>query len=395
MVETTNWQESNRLRLIGSFGSNKVMAGELSRLVRRATDDCRLPEPAKHGTSSISYPFIPQVAAVAMRYHRTCARLLWELVRLRAGRLERLYEALSAWAEQTDAALPEQAGISVTVQRVEDFPAGERQIVGTVKNALIDGMKRRGREWHLAPEHPDLLFDVRYWEEDVIVSVDLAGRAMHQRGYRHRSGEAPIREDLAAMLVMLARFDARSEALIDPMAGSGTIGIEAAAMGSARTLWCSGRGPLGANLPQLAPLLANRAEPLFADTRAHVWLRDNNEDMLALQERNADTAGVLNLCELTLGPFQQWNATQLKDQVAAAGLKRALILSNPPYGVRLGTDERTLYRELGSWCRLFPGWRAAFIAVEPEFEALFGQRARVKKPLRNGPLRATFYCFDL
>src|SRR5690606_25391436 len=183
-VASSGATELNRLRLYGTFGSNKVMAGELSRLVRRAATQCRLPDATRHGPSSVSYPYQAQAAAVAVRYHRTSARVLWELARSEAPRLEGLYADFRAWRAETALALPATAAFSVQTHGVEEFAAGERQGVGAIKNALIDGARQRGQEWMLSVEQPEVQFDVRYADGSVLLSVDLAGRPMHQRGYR-------------------------------------------------------------------------------------------------------------------------------------------------------------------------------------------------------------------
>ncbi len=84
------------LRLIGVYGTNKVLAGELSRLVRRARDDVRVPVADRLGPGSVSYPFDARMAVVAVRYHRTSARVLWQVMSSRATRLEPLYADLLA-----------------------------------------------------------------------------------------------------------------------------------------------------------------------------------------------------------------------------------------------------------------------------------------------------------
>ncbi|HSH68414.1 MAG TPA: hypothetical protein VK997_00755, partial [Deferrisomatales bacterium] len=85
----------DQLRLIGVPGTNKVMAGELSRLSQRAFADLRLPEPKKDGLGALAYPFDPRLAGLAVRYHRTSTRVLWGLYRSAAQRLEPLYQELA------------------------------------------------------------------------------------------------------------------------------------------------------------------------------------------------------------------------------------------------------------------------------------------------------------
>lgn len=387
-----------RLRLLGSFGSNKVMAGELSRLARRAYSKFFIPDPKKEGPSAISYPFDARLAAVALRYHRTSARVLWELCRLKAQRLEPLYDELLSTLVSSHWPGPEAAGISVQVRNVESFAAGERQIVGTIKNAILDAAGRRGVELWLQVDKPDLLIDVRGVDGELSVALDLAGDAMHRRGYRQTAGEAPLREDVAALLVMLARYNARRECFVDPMAGSGTIGIEAACMASARYNWCSGREPLGVRLPALTELLQQKAKPLFADTEPLMLLNELRPELAEIAQTNVQTAGVGERISIRAGDFQSWDPGEVMRHARKQGYETGLILSNPPYGERLGelTEASELMRELGQWCREFEGWRAGFIVDNRiAFESAFGARARVKKPLRNGQLKATFYLFEL
>jgi 23S rRNA G2445 N2-methylase RlmL len=384
------------LRLVGVAGANKVMAGELSRLARRALPDMRLPEPKKEGVGAVAYPFDARLAWVAVNYHRTSARVEWALYRSSAKRLEPLHADLVSavgadrrpWAEHG-------ATLGVKVYNVGDFAAGERQIVGTVKNALIDGMRRQGIELSVDPVAPMLPFTVRLLEGDVLVSLDLAGRPMHHRGYRVETVAAPLREDLASVLLMLARFDARHEVLVDPMAGSGTLPIEAACMGEARPLW----GEEAPACSRFSPFRSFESEPvpLFADTRAAALAADEDESAVRACRKNVERAGVAGSVAIHHGDFRELDRSTVMRKLAARGPvpDRGLILCNPPYGERLGRrDLVELYRDLGRWARGFTGFRAAFLVANPEFERAFGGRPRIKKPLSNGPLRGYFYLYD-
>ncbi len=226
------------LRLIGISGTNKVMAGELSRLAGRAFDRVRLPTPKKEGLGGLAYPFDLATAALAVRYHRTSSRVLWGLFQSRAARLEPLYDdLLGAMSRETRPWFSEGATFSVAAANMERFAAGARQVVGVVKNAVIDGAARQGISLAVDPDRPDVRLEARMHDDVITVSVDLGGRPMNQRGYRGERGTAPLRENLAAVLVMLARHDPRREILLDPMAGSGTSAIEAAAMARGLPVW--------------------------------------------------------------------------------------------------------------------------------------------------------------
>lgn len=386
------------LRLVGAYGSNKVMAGELSRLVRRARNDVWVPVPQRAGAGSIAYPFDQRMAEVAVRYHRTSARVLWQVMSSVSTRLEPVYEdLLEAMAHQPLTWFWSGATFSVRAFGVQEFAAGERQIVGVVKNALIDGAAKRGIRLSVDPERPYIWIDVRLLEGQLLVSVDLAGMPMHRRGYRQEAGEAPLREDLAALLLMFARYDARTDVLIDPMAGAGTIPIEAAAMASARGVWCSGRTPVCSRLPAFENAWPRTAPPLFADTTPKVVYNDVDPNAGSIARSNANTAGVMGQLHFEHDDFRRLSKSLVEAKLGLApGSSSGLILSNPPYGQRLGDPAELpkIYRELGTWCRGFRGYRAGFIVDHPEFETAFGVRPTMKKPLPNGPLRSVFYLYE-
>jgi len=406
------------LHLLGLGGSNKVMAGELSRLTRRALDGERSKEllrtaPRKSGPGGLIYPFAPDLAAVAVSYHRTSARVLWDLHSSEQVRLEPLFDELvEGIAADEREWLVAGARFSVLAFGVDSIEAGERQVVGVVKNALIEGAARRGLTWKVDGESPDFTFHARCHQDAegkrrLVLSLDLAGRPMHRRGYRTQSGEAPLREDLAANLVMLSRFDARSDVFIDPMAGAGTLAVEAALMAAGKPVWMSGRKVDALGLPSIAAHLNELGKPLFADSAPSIFAGEIDEDVYGLLDRSVDTAGVSSQTTTYCGDFFDWDLkSQIKEQ------KSGLILSNPPYGARLGgnlQELRRLYQDLGEWCAQFPGFRAGFIVGEPEsdsekregpslvhtFQQNFGGRPRVKKPMKNGPLNAYFLLYDL
>ncbi|WP_428264884.1 hypothetical protein [Haliangium sp.] len=401
------------LRLVGTPGTNKVMHAELLRLAWRGLS-LRPPEPRKAGTGTLIYPFDPALAWLAVRYHRTATRALWDLYESRAARLEPLYEDLledvaadhRGWAWDG-------ARISVQVRNVGAFPAGERQIVGTVKNALIDGARARGVRLDVDPRAPDIHVAVRMHDDALSVSLDLAGASLSQRGYRARHGHAPLREHLAAVLLMLARHDPRRTLLLDPMCGAGTICIEAALLARAAPL-APERVPACARLPAFAALRdqATGDPDLFPATESLVIGNDIDARALSAARANARAAGVT--CAWLRGDFRtvtpaaiEPELTRWRERVeSGADPARSgrggradppgLILSNPPYGHRLDDREvLPLYRDLGHWCDQFPGWRAAFLVGHPGFEAAFGRRPRVRKPLNNGSLRAFFLLYEL
>ncbi len=387
------------LRLVGIPGTNKVMAGELSRLAGRAFDGVRLPAPRKEGQGILVYPFDVETAALAVRYHRTASRVLWTLFESRAERLEPLYRDLcESMAADAREWCRSGMSFSVAAANVGRFPAGERQVVGVVKNAVIDGAARRGDRLRVDPEKPDIHLVVRMADETVTVSIDLAGRPMNQRGYRGGGGTAPLRENLAAALVMLSRYDPRREVLVDPVAGSGTIAIEAACMARGVQVWVPPREPAAAGLPLLSDPLRRPAEPLFGDTAPLIVANEIDGRLLREGRRGSAAASAARFIDFRHGDFRNLDPDSVFESASNKGLEggRGVILGNPPYGERLKKTELVeLYRDLGRWCRRFRGWRAAFLVANPEFEPAFGGAPRIRKPLRNGPLQAYFHLYDI
>jgi 23S rRNA G2445 N2-methylase RlmL len=391
------------LRIVGSTQTNVVMEAELKRVGQRAVR-VRSPNARKEGLGQIVVPFDRDLAWAAVTYMRTPTRVLWDVVRSTAERLEPLYDdVLGDLLEDRRALWRDGDGISVEARRVENFPAGERQVVGTVKNAIVDAARRRGAKLHVDPDRPATRWIVHQDDRgEMIVSVDLGGGSLSQRGWRREAGEAPLREHLAAVLLMLARFDPRKDVLVDPMCGAGTIPIEAvhAARATPRVdhQTRSALRVLGLTGPSTTP-----PAPLFADSSPLVIGCDVDLSVLAAARDNADAAGVTKDVVWQRADARALSPALVADIAREKGreLQSGLILSNPPYGERLDDDDLYgLYRGVAEACRRFRGlpWRAGFIVGTPLFEEAFMEvlgRPRIKKPLANANLRAYFYLYEL
>jgi 23S rRNA G2445 N2-methylase RlmL len=378
------------------------MHAELIRVATRALGR-RPPEPRKEGTGQLVYPFDPELAQVAVAYLRTATRVVHDLYRSTRERLEPLYDELVRDIAADHAALDKHARtLSVAVRRVGEFAAGERQVIGVVKNALIDALRQRAvTTWRgRAGARPNC----RSWCGSMTPATwscrstsaarrcrSVAGAATH--------GEAPMREHLAAVLLMLVALrSASATLLVDPMCGAGTIPIEAvlAARATPRPL-----------LP-VARKLADRPcdAPLFADAAPLVAGADADLAVLVAAKANAQAAGVAADVTWERADVQRLAPGGLRagiDEAAARRgrkVERGLILSNPPYGERLGDGHddpalMDLYANLGARCRaLGAGWRAGFLVANLDFERAFGPPPRIKKPLANGNLRSYFYLYE-
>jgi 23S rRNA G2445 N2-methylase RlmL len=385
----------DELRIVGSTQTNVVMAAELVRVAQRALKR-RPPEPRKEGLGQLVLPFDPELAWAATTYMRTPTRVVWDVFRSKARRLEPLYDELVADIRvDTRRLWHDRDGISVEARRVDEFAAGERQVVGTVKNALIDGAKLRGARLHVDPERPATRWVARLDDAgEVVVSIDLGGGSLSQRGWRREAGAAPLREHLAAVLLMLCRYDPRTDIVVDPMCGAGTIPIEAILAARAT--------------PRATPVLAalglepERAiEPLFGDARPLAIGCDLDLEVLAGARDNARAARVTDRVTWQRADVATLRPETIADIAREHGREMApgLILSNPPYGERLNEHDLVeIYGALAQACRRFRGWRAGFLVGSPIFEDVFFDiigRPRIKKPLANANLRAYFFLYDL
>jgi 23S rRNA G2445 N2-methylase RlmL len=383
----------DELRIVGSTQTNVVMEAEFKRVAPRAVKK-RPGNPRKEGLGQLIYPFDPDLAWAAVTYMRTPTRVLWDVYRSTAERLEPLYDELVADISRDSRKLWRDGdGISVEVRRVENFPAGERQIVGTVKNALVDAAGRRGMRLHVDPNRPATRWVARIDDKnEMVISVDLGGGSLSQRGWRREAGEAPLREHLAAVLLMLARFDPRSDTLVDPMCGAGTIAIEAIHAARAMPREAPGLAALGLDRP---------AQPLFGDSEPLVIGCDIDIEVLAAARDNARLARVADRII-----WQRADVARLEPETIHAianergrTIENGLILSNPPYGERLDEhDLEEIYGALAETCARFRGWRAGFLVGSPLLEDVFFRvigRPRIKKPLANANLRAYFYLYEL
>jgi putative N6-adenine-specific DNA methylase len=191
---------------------------------------------------------------------------------------------------------------------------------------------------------------------------------------------------------MLSRYDPRSDVLLDPMAGSGTIAIEAASMGLGLPVWVPPRRPAIASMPMFQGIAPEGEFPLFPDAAPLVYASDVDAAACIAARSASERAHVETYVQVTTSDFRDLSPRGISRTAHSSGL----IVSNPPYGERLApSDLVALYRELGKFCRCFPGFRAAFLVANRDFETAFGLRPKIKKPLSNGPLRGYFYLYEI
>ncbi len=223
--------------------------------------------------------------------------------------------------------------------------------------------------------------------DKVTLYLDTSGAGLHKRGYRAVGNEAPLRETLAAAMVMLTRYRGR-EFLWDPFCGSGTIPIEAA-------LIAKNRAP-GLNRHFAAEQFPWVEKQLWEEVRQEAKAKefqgdyrilgsDNDPKCVSLAMANARKAGVADCIE-----FKDGDATKL-----SLPTSEGIIVCNPPYGQRMLEQQsaQRLYAAFGRHLKFADGWKKYVITSEPEFEHYFGRRANKKRKLYNGMIKCDYYMF--
>ena len=221
------------------------------------------------------------------------------------------------------------------------------------------------------------------------------------RGQRVAQGPAPMRETLAAQLVLLASWMPHAEPLVDPTAGSGTIAVEAALLARGIAVrkpedLPALRSPVFSGFPRQAP-------PLYPDTRPFILASDINEECIAWMIGNLRASGLTGRDLEKSIVVHAMDATELTPERFAeilpdAPRDRGLFAFNPPYGRRMqgeDGDVLRLYRDLGRTLKRFDGWRAAVIVANEGFKEAFNARPSLVKPTSAAGLRAEFLVFDL
>src|SRR3954467_9740810 len=271
------------------------MEAELKRLVMRSPFGVPLEKPKREGEATLLYPFEACIAWVAACYHRTSSRISWDLCSSAAVRLQPLFDDLLP-ALSSDDRLPRGAPLrfSVEVGPSFDFEASPLQLRGVVKNAIVEALASRRVASEVDADSPDVVFVVRRagtpGARRTVIGIDIGGGARHRRGARVAAGAAPLRETMAAQLIMLSRWDARSEPLVDPMAGGATIPIEAAGLAAGAAI----RRPADLPFRHLAAFagLPIEAPDLFPGTVPRILALDIDAERIATMVGNLRAAGL-------------------------------------------------------------------------------------------------------
>lgn len=318
---------------------------------------------------------------------RTADRVLIEVGRFEARSFEALFEGVKAlnWPRF----LPRDAAFPVRAQCARSQLMSPRDCQAIAKKAVVERLKSAYRLDWLPETGAVHTIDVSIHEDQVVVALDSSGAALSRRGYRTWNGEAPLRETLAAALALLSPWRP-SLPLYDPCCGTGTILIEAAlialdrAPGLTRSFDCE----KWAFMPRDAMADARKAAVERFETAKSRPLdirgSDIDPEALELAARHVAQAGLTGRIRL--------EKRDVRDAVLTG--EPGVILTNPPYGERLGDKQaaQAVAKALGNLQRQ-ANWPLSALTADRGFERAFGRRADKRRRLYNGRIECEFITF--
>ncbi|HEY2462433.1 MAG TPA: bifunctional 23S rRNA (guanine(2069)-N(7))-methyltransferase RlmK/23S rRNA (guanine(2445)-N(2))-methyltransferase RlmL [Steroidobacteraceae bacterium] len=369
-------------------GAASVLAEELAQFgaehIRERSHDVKF-----QGTLEVGYR--------TCLWSRTATRVLLSLGSVDATSSKSIYEAVKRidWREH----------VAPGATLACDCSGGNESIRHTIygsqllKDAVCDSLRdSTGERPNIKPERPDVLLHLHVEGPTALVSLDFSGESLHRRGYRSEGGRAPLKENVAAAVLLRAGWPQIAEAggtLLDPLCGSGTFLTEGAliAADAAPALdreyfgflkWHGHDAPLWARLR--AEALQRRSARI---ARRCILGSDIDSEAVRMAIANAGQAGVADWLHV-----EKRALSELPRPKGEIGL----IVANPPYGERIGAESGLpeLYSELGTVLRdRFQGWQAAILTGNPPLARNLGIYAKRTHRVFNGAIECRLLRFDL
>ncbi len=333
---------------------------------------------------------------------RAADRVLLELSRFPANDFDELFEGMASitWEDY----IPRGMGLRIEKVRTNRSKLTAFTSIQAVAHKAAAGRLCEKYKMKALPEQANPAEIRVYLEKDVAsILLDLSGEPLFKRGYRTEGGAAPLRETTAASIILLSNWK-RKFPLYDPFCGSGTITIEAAMYA-----WDMSPG-IGRRFA-LAQLNLHDKEieqkvrtALFEkiDFNRVIRIYGSDEDSRAVSIARSN---VLRAYDIAMGKvpgqgirtdelaaYMPRYQTGLVSEIKAPE-KEGFIITNPPYGKRLGDvgDAEKTYREMGALQNNFSGWKLAVITDHPGFESHFGRPASSVREITNGAIRSYLY----
>jgi putative N6-adenine-specific DNA methylase len=318
---------------------------------------------------------------------RTADRVKLVVGEFKAETFDELFEKTKAlpWSDF----IPEDGEFPVNGRSVKSklFSISDCQAI--VKKAVVDHLKTAYNRKTWFPEDGALYrIEVAIHKDIATLTIDTSGTGLHRRGYRELHSGAPIKETMAAALIMLTNWTP-DKPFVDPFCGSGTLPIEAAMIGqniapglnrefaSENWNWIDKKVWYEA--------VGEAQDVAKYDLPLDIQGSDIDHKMIELSQNNANIAGFEDF--LTFKQMQVRDFTTRKEY--------GYLVTNPPYGERLGDREEVaqMYSDLGNAMRPYDTWSVYVITSNEKFEEYYGKAATKKRKLYNGDLKTDYYQF--
>lgn len=357
-----------------TFGLEKVVANELREL---GYDDLTI------DNGKVTFQGSEMDIVTCNMWLRTADRVLIKMAEFKSESFEELFQGTLKveWGD----IIPETGFMHVTGKSIKSKLFSVPDCQSIVKKAVVEGMKRKYDTEVFSEDGATYKIEVAILKDIVTLTIDTTGPGLHKRGYREFAGEAPLKETLAAALVLLSKWDP-SRILADPFCGSGTIPIEAAMIGKNiapglnRTFVSEGWDVIPKNLWED---MRRYAKNSINDKEFRILASDIDGRVLKTARENAQKAGVADYIA-----FQKIDMKEFKNKK-----KYGCIVTNPPYGERMGSAEEveSLYKDMGSVSEELNDWSYFIITSYEEFEKCFGKKSDKNRKLYNGRIKSYYY----
>lgn len=319
---------------------------------------------------------------------RTAVRILKPLKEFKANDADELYEAAKSieWTDYMDVNTTFRID---TVVYSDEF-RHSKFVAYKVKDGIADYFREKtGDRPNVVLTNPKLYINVHIADDLVSISLDSSGESLHKRGYRVATVDAPINEVLAAGMIMLTGWDGECD-LVDPMCGSGTILVEAALI--ARNIW-PGLFRKEFAFEKWKDFDPDLLESIYNDDSQerefhhHIYGYDINRNVVSGAQKNAQAAGVSDIVTV-----EQRDMADFKQPE-----EKAIMVTNPPYGERITTDDLLAFYELiGKKLKHeFVDNDAWIISYRQECFDSIGMRPSTKYALFNGALECEFRKYQI
>lgn len=321
---------------------------------------------------------------IANLWLRTADRVLLKMGEFKATSFEELFEKTKAlpWDEW----ITEDGEFTVNGKSVDSKLYSISDCQAIVKKAVVEKLKTKYKTEWFKETGPKFTIEVSLLKDIATLTIDTSGQGLHKRGYRTRSVEAPLKETLAAGLVLLSYWN-KDRLLVDPFCGSGTIPIEAAMIGKNIAPGLN-RNFASEEWPRVKKEYWRDArrqawDLMLKDVKLKIIGSDIDDEAIKIAKENAYNIG---LEEDILFIRKNFRNFEFKDDYG-------VIICNPPYGERLGERKEVmnLYKDMGKVFGKLSTYSIYVLTSNEDFEKLYGKKADKRRKLYNGRIKVNYY----